>query len=119
MNYIKLFLSVFIISIALAIPTTIFAADIETLLKDGKTAIENGKYEEAVSRLGEILTASGDKTNDPKIVAFGSTVQAYGIWKMNNPQMKPMVIQYLNKAISADPTWKYSAKLLKEVEEKN
>jgi hypothetical protein len=95
-----------------------FAADIETLLKDGKAAIENGRYEEAVSRLGELLTASGDKTNDPKIVAFGSTVQAYGVWKMNNPQMIPMVIQYLNKAISADPTWKYPEKLLKKVEGK-
>ena len=99
-------------------PTTIFATDIETLLKDGKTAIENSKYEEAVSRLGELLTASGDKTNDPKIVAFGSTVQAYGVWKMNNPQMTPTVIQYLNKAIAADPTWKYPEKLLKEVEGK-
>jgi len=96
-----------------------FAADIETLLNNGKTAIENGKYEEAVSRLGELMTASGDKTNDPKIVAFGSTVQAYGIWKMNDPQMTPTVVRYLNKAISADPTWKYPEKLLKEVEGKN
>lgn len=93
-----------------------FAAEMETLLKDGKAAIENGKYEEAVSRLGELMTASGDKTNDPKIVAFGSTVQAYGIWRMNDPQMKPTVIRYLYKAISADPTWEYPKKLLKEVE---
>ncbi len=71
-----------------------------------------------MSRLGELLTASGDKTNDPKIVAFGSAVQAYGVWKMNDPQMTPMVIQYLNKAIAADPTWKYPEKMLKEVEGK-
>ena len=118
MNDVKLFVSVLIISITLAMPTTMFATDIETLLKDGKTAIENGKYDEAVSRLGELLTASGDKTNDPKIIAFGSTVQAYGVWKTNNPQMMPMVIQYLNKAITADPTWEYPEKLLKEVERK-
>jgi hypothetical protein len=92
--------------------------DISMLLQKGKDAIENGKYEDAVNRLGEIMTASGDQTNDPKIVAFGSTVQAYGIWKMNNPQMTPMVIQYLNKAITADSTWEYPQKLLKEIENK-
>ena len=119
MNYIKFIFSVLIISVPLTMPITAFAADIEILLNDGKTAIENGKYEEAVNRLGELLTASGDKTNDPKIVAFGSTVQAYGVWKTNNPQMTSMVIQYLNKAIAADPTWKYPEKLLKEVEDKN
>ena len=118
MNCMRLLFSVLIILVALAIPITTFAADMETLLNNGKTAIENGRYEDAVSCLGELLTASGDKTNDPKIVAFGSTVQAYGVWKMNNPQMTPMVIQYLNKAIAVDPTWKYPEKLLKEVEGK-
>lgn len=118
MKYARLLFFV-IILMTLALPIATFAADVETLLNDGKVAIENGRYEEAVNRLGELLTACGDKTNDPKIVAFGSTVQAYGIWKMNNPQMTPMVTQYLNKAISADPTWKYPEKLLKEVEGKN
>lgn len=94
------------------------AAEIDTLLNTGKVAIENGEYEKAVDCLGKLLEKSGDKTNDPKIVAFGSTVQAYGVWKMSNPQMTPMVIQYLNKAISADPTWEYPKKLLKEVERK-
>lgn len=92
------------------------AADVETLLRDGKATIERGEYEKAVDYLGKILEMSGDKTNDPKIVAFGATVQAYGIWKMNNTQMKPMVIQNLNKAITNDPSWEYPQKLLKEVE---
>lgn len=119
MNCIRLFFSGLIISITLAMPTAMFAADTETLLKDGKTAIERGQYEEAVNRLGELMTASGDKTNDDKIVAFGSTVQAYGLWKMNNPQMNSMVVNYLNKAIARDPSWAYPKKLLKEVEGKN
>jgi len=105
--------------LALGLTITASASDVETLLNDGKTAIESGKYEEAVNRLGELMTASGDKTNDPKIVAFGSTVQAYGVWKTNDPQMIPMVIRYLNKAIDADPSWEYPRKLLKEVEGKN
>lgn len=98
--------------------TATLATDIETLLNNGKAAIESGKYEDAVNSLGELMTASGNKTNDPKIVAFGSTVQAYGLWKTNDPQMTPMVVRYLNKAITADPTWKYPEKLLKEVEGK-
>ncbi len=92
-----------------------YTADTETLLKAGKTAIENGEYKKAADYLGKILEISGNQTNDPKIVAFGATVQAYGIWKMNNTQMKPMVVQYLNKAITNDSSWKYPKKLLKEV----
>lgn len=108
-------LSIFVISIVLALPASIFAVDIEALLKDGKSAIENGQYEQAVNRLGELVTASGDKTNDDRIVALGSTVQAYGLWKMNNPQSTPMVIIYLNNATARDPSWEYPKKLLKEV----
>lgn len=92
--------------------------DVKMLLNDGKNAIEKGEYEKAVDYLGKILEMSGNQTNDPKIVAFGAAVQAYGIWKMNNTQMKPMVIQNLNKAITNDPSWEYPKKLLKEVEGK-
>jgi len=118
MCIVKVMSGILLLMVALTLTVDANASEIDALLNAGKLAIENGRYEEAVSRLGELLTASGDKTNDPKIVAFGSTVQAYGVWKMNNPQMTPMVIQYLNKAIAADPSWEYPEKLLKEVEGK-
>lgn len=89
--------------------------DIEALLSKGKIAIENDKYQEAVNQLGEILTASGNESNDPRIVAFGATVQAYGIWKLNKPEMMPMVKQYLEKAITEDPGWEFPKELLKKL----
>ena len=49
------------------------------------------------------------------MIAFGATVQAYGVWKMNNPQMHSTIIEYLNKAITRDPSWEYPKKLLKEI----
>ena len=85
------------------------------LLKNGKTAIENGKYEEAVNRLGELLTLSGNKSDDPEVIAFGATVQAYGLLKLNNPQMTPMAKQYLEKAVINDPKWAYPKELLKKI----
>ena len=93
-------------------------SEISSMLQTGKSAIENGEYEKAVDSLGKILEVSGNQSNDDKIVAFGATVQAYGLWKMNNPQMNPMVVDYLNKAIARDPSWEYPKKLLKEVENK-
>jgi len=115
-NLVKfIFFSIFFIT-TLAAMTAVNAADVETLLRDGKATIERGEYEKAVDYLGKILEMSGNQTNDPKIVAFGATVQAYGIWKMNNAEMKPMVIQNLNKAIANDPKWEYPKKLLKEIE---
>ncbi len=112
-----IFSAIFLITILVG-TAAVNAADVETLLRDGKTTIEKGEYEKAVDYLGKILEISGNQTNDPKIVAFGATVQAYGIWKMNNAEMKPMVIQNLNKAITNDPSWEYPQKLLKEVESK-
>lgn len=92
------------------------AEDMKSLLKVGRTAIENDKYEEAVSCLGELLTISGNKSDDPKVIAFGSTVQAYGIIRLNNPEMNSMAKQYLEKAIINDPNWKFPRELLKKVE---
>ena len=112
-----IFFAIFFI-MTLAPMTTVNAADVEALLRDGRATIERGEYEKAVDYLGKILEMSGNRTNDPKIVAFGATVQAYGIWKMNNTDMKPIVIQNLDKAIANDPNWGYPKKLLKEVEGK-
>ena len=92
--------------------------NIQSLLNNGKKAIENGKYQEAVKCLGEILTASGDQTNNPKITAFGATVQAYGLLNMNNPQMRPMAKQYLETAINKDPEWGFPKQLLRETSKK-
>jgi hypothetical protein len=104
--------------IFLCCSTSFADGDISTLLQTGKTAIENGEYTKAVDCLGKILDASGNQTNDDKIVAFGATVQAYGVWKTNSPQMDSTVIEYLNKAIIRDPSWEYPKKLLKEVDSK-
>ena len=90
--------------------------NVQNLLSDGRKAIENGQYQKAVNNLGEILTASGNKSNDPKIMAFGATVQAYGLLNSNNPNMRPMAKQYLETAISNDPEWAYPKKLLKSIE---
>lgn len=84
------------------------------LLKNGKNAIENGKYEEAINRLGELLTLSDNKSDDPEVIAFGATVQAYGLLKLNNAQMVPVAKEYLEKAIINDPTWAYPKELLKK-----
>jgi len=114
-NFIKIiFFAVYFVTI-LGGTVVVNATDVETLLRDGKTTIEKGEYEKAVDYLGKILEISGNRTNDPKIVAFGATVQAYGIWKLNNAEMKLMVIRNLNKAITNDPNWEYPQKLLKEV----
>ena len=78
----------------------ISAEDIESLLKAGQTSIENDKYEEAVNRLGEILTISGNKSDDPKVIAFGATVQAYGLWKLNDPQMEAITLSTIAAARS-------------------
>lgn len=105
------------IAISLLFVSTLFANEnIESLLKKGKDAIETGKYQEAVTCLGKILTASGNETTDPEITAFGATVQAYGLLNMNNPQMRPMAKQYLETAIEKDPKWKFPKQLLKSVE---
>ncbi|MFH1411345.1 MAG: hypothetical protein ABIG55_01710 [Candidatus Omnitrophota bacterium] len=105
----------FFIIVAVAVPPVGFTADIEMLLKDGKSAIEKGEYEKAVTCLGEILTASGNETDDPGITAFGATVQAYGLIRMNNPQTNQMAIQYLQTAIDKDGEWEYPKKLLKKI----
>lgn len=115
----KYIIVAFVAVLVLGLTAVASASDVETLLKAGKTAIENGEYEKAVDSLGKILEVSGNQSNDDKIVAFGSTVQAYGLWKMNNPQMNSMVVDYLSKAIARDPSWEYPKKLLKEVESKN
>jgi len=92
--------------------------NVDEMVKAGREAIEKGEYTKAVDYLGKIMTAVGGQTNDDKIVALGSTVQAYGLWKLNNPQMLQMAKQYLNNAIIRDPDWKFPEKLLKEVENK-
>jgi tetratricopeptide (TPR) repeat protein len=112
LNYL---ISGFFVLIMLNMSIVVFASDMTMLLGNGKLMIENGEYEKAVDCLGKILEGYGDKTNDPQVVAFGSAVQAYGIWKMNNPQMKQMIIQYLNTAIELDPTWEYPKKMLEKV----
>ena len=93
-----------------------YAVDANLLLEKGRTAIENGQYEEAVNYLGEILTASGNQSTDPKVTALGYTVQAYGVHRMNNPRLAPVVKRYLNEAIASDPEWEFPRKLLKEIE---
>ena len=114
----KIIFSIAVISIIFGCAIGYSESDITFLLQNGKIAIEKGEYEKAVDYLGKILEASGNQTNDDKIVAFGATVQAYGIWKMNNPQMNSAVIQYLNTAIVRDPSWGYPKKLLKEIQGK-
>jgi len=101
--------------IFLCCSTSFADGDVSSLLQAGRTAIEDGEYTKAVDCLGKILEASSNQTNDDKIVAFGATVQAYGVWK-TNPQMASTAIEYLNKAIARDPSWEYPKKLLKEVE---
>jgi len=108
-------ISGFLVLMLLNMSIVVFATDMDMLLNDGKQMIENGEYEKAVDCLGKILEGSGDRSNDPQVVAFGSAVQAYGLWKMNNPQMTQMITQYLSKAIGLDPTWEYPKKMLEKV----
>lgn len=111
----KYICGIFAVMLMLTLVAVTDASNADVLLNSGKLAIENGEYEKAVDCLGKILEASGNESNDDKVVAFGATVQAYGLWKMNNPQMKSMVLDYLNKAIARDSSWQYPKKLLKEV----
>ena len=58
-NLVKfIFFAIFFVT-TLATMTVVNAADVETLLRDGKATIERGEYEKAVGYLGKILVIKG------------------------------------------------------------
>ncbi len=100
--------------------TTVYAelpARVQTMVKDGQTQIENGKYQEAVSSLGQILSLLGGSTTDPEVDALGATIQAYGLSHSGDSYI-PMAKQFLERAIAKDPKWGYPKTLLLELEKK-
>lgn|SRR3989338_46294 len=113
---------------ALAVKSAIFAIilmnvsvsviegrDHDSLLNDGKKHIETGEYKRAVECLGEFLTASDDKSDDPRAMALWYTLQSYAMWHSENLKSNSAIRVYLKKAIKADSSWEYPKKLLQEV----
>ena len=108
-------LLIFVLLIISASPARAEFENIDRLLNDGQAYIEIGEYQRAVDCLGRLLAASGDKTNEPKAMAFGYTVQAYGMWKTGDSSFKPTIKKYLQEAIKKDPNWRYPKKLFGKI----
>ena len=83
-----------------------------TLLQEGRKALENGHYEEAINCLGQILEKSGDVSYDSKVLALHRASQAYGMLRLKDHSYDKNIEDDLLGAIAQDPEWEYPKKLL-------
>ncbi len=86
----------------------------DALVQEGKKAIENGRYEEAVNDVGQILDKSDNVSRDPEVLSLHKAIQAYGMIRLNDHGYDKEIEQNLTGAISLDPNWEYPKKLLEE-----
>lgn len=101
----------FFLLVSLMMPLTAWTLEqspstVDEWLKQGRHAIEQDDYSTAGQCLSTILQISGNKSNDPRVMAFGSVVMAYGLWRQR-PDEASLIQQNLESAIAKDPTWVY------------
>ncbi len=85
------------------------------LLQEGKRSLENGQYQKAVSCIGELLTKSGNESQDPKVLALHLASQAYGMMsQFKDPAYNKTIENNLLRAIDLDPEWQYPKRLLEQ-----